>query len=241
MVVYLLTTAVLEIYQNTTQTDTFQPEAHISLVKHHAITLFPDSFASWAPFKLTSDEPAEEEERCQRVPDRADLTERVGGAIFGLLSAGQAGEQRQHQAKRSHYYQVDGDVALPRTVMQIHRPCWTHGRQQEIRQSTFSFLSQVITRWNQCLNAWTCINSLTNCNLSNRHYAKKQLWTSWKKKKKKTISLKTETLLWTSSKAQDHQISPSIGPGGWGGLRMCRMRPVFDILTVMRAQTCRGR
>ncbi len=74
--------------------------------------------------KLTSDKPAEEEDRGQRVPGGADLTEPAGGAVFGLLGAGQAGEQRQHQAKDSHHYQIDGDVVLPRTVMQVYCTCW---------------------------------------------------------------------------------------------------------------------
>lgn len=68
---------------------------------------------------ITSNKPAEEEARCQRVPGHADLTEWVGGAVFVLLGAGQAGEQRQHQAKSSGHYQIDGDVGLPRTVIQV--------------------------------------------------------------------------------------------------------------------------
>lgn len=69
---------------------------------------------------ITSNKPAEEEEGCQRVPGGADSTERVGGAVFGRLSTRQAGEQRQHQAKHPRHYQVDGDVALPRTVLQMY-------------------------------------------------------------------------------------------------------------------------
>ena len=70
--------------------------------------------------ELTSDEPAEEKARGQRVPGLADWIERVGGAIFGLLSTGQAGEHRQHQAKNSRHDQIDGDEVLPRTIIQIH-------------------------------------------------------------------------------------------------------------------------
>lgn len=69
---------------------------------------------------ITSNKPAEEEERRQGVPGRADSTERVGGAVFGLIGAGKAGEQRQRQAKDSQHYQIDGDVVLLRAVMQIY-------------------------------------------------------------------------------------------------------------------------
>lgn len=70
---------------------------------------------------ITSNEPAEEEERRQRVPGRADGTERVVGVIIGLLGAGQAGEHGQQQAEDPHHDQIDGDVVLPRTVVQMHR------------------------------------------------------------------------------------------------------------------------
>lgn len=70
---------------------------------------------------ITSNEPAEEEERRQRVPGRADGTERVVGVVIGLLGAGQAGEHRQQQAEDPHHYQIDGDVVLPRAVVQMHR------------------------------------------------------------------------------------------------------------------------
>lgn len=71
-------------------------------------------------FKLTGYKPAEEEERRQRVPGHADSTERVDGAVFGGFGAGQAGERRQAQAKDSRHDQIDGDVVLPRTVIQMH-------------------------------------------------------------------------------------------------------------------------
>lgn len=73
------------------------------------------------PVSLTRDEPAEEEERGQGVPGDADSAERVGRAVFGLLGAGQAGEHRQRQAKDSQHDQVDGNVALQGTVVQVHR------------------------------------------------------------------------------------------------------------------------
>lgn len=69
---------------------------------------------------ITGDKPAEEEGRHQRVPGGAQSIERVGGAVFGLLGARQAGEQRQHQAEDPRHDQVDGDVVLPRTVVQVH-------------------------------------------------------------------------------------------------------------------------
>ena len=75
-------------------------------------------------FSLTGDKPAEEEERCQRVPGCADPAHRGGGTVFGLLGAGQAGQHRQKQAKNPHHDQIDGDVGLPRTVVQVHCPWW---------------------------------------------------------------------------------------------------------------------
>lgn len=69
---------------------------------------------------ITSNEPAEEKERCQGVPGRAHSTQRVGGAVFGLAGARQTGEQRQRQIKDSCHYQIDRDVILLRTVVQIH-------------------------------------------------------------------------------------------------------------------------
>lgn len=41
---------------------------------------------------ITSDKPAEEEQRREGVPGRADSAQGVGGAICGFLGAGQAGE-----------------------------------------------------------------------------------------------------------------------------------------------------
>lgn len=71
---------------------------------------------------ITCDKPAEEEDGRQGVPGGADSAPRVGGAVFGVLGAGQAGEHRQHQAEDANHYQVDGDVALPRTVVQVYCP-----------------------------------------------------------------------------------------------------------------------
>lgn len=69
---------------------------------------------------ITSDEPAEEEESSHRVPDGAESAEGVSGAVFGLLGTGQAGEHRQDQAKYSRHYQIDGNVVLPWTVIQVY-------------------------------------------------------------------------------------------------------------------------
>lgn len=87
--------------------------------------LFSTIFVSSLRFKLTGDEPAEEKERSQRVPGRAESAEGVRGAVFGLLGAGQTGEHRQDQAKYSQHYQIDGNVVLPRTVIQVYCTCWT--------------------------------------------------------------------------------------------------------------------
>lgn len=100
------------------------------------------SFSTFgAAFKqiLTSDEPAEQEERSQWIPGHADAAEGVGvgGVILGFLSTGEAGERRQHQAKHPHHYQIDRDQVLPRTVMEIHWSCRMKG-QQYVSQSTFS-------------------------------------------------------------------------------------------------------
>lgn len=68
---------------------------------------------------VSSNEPAEKEERGQRVPGHADSVEGVGGVIFGLLSAGQAGEHGEHHTKHPGNYQIDRDVALPWAVVQV--------------------------------------------------------------------------------------------------------------------------
>lgn len=72
--------------------------------------------------KLTCNKPAEEEEGGEGVPGGAEPAERVGGLVFGLAGAGQAGQQRQDQAEDPQHDQVDGDVGLPRTVLQMDRP-----------------------------------------------------------------------------------------------------------------------
>lgn len=71
---------------------------------------------------VTCDKPAEEEDRGQRVPDFAGAGQRGGGLVFPLLGARQAGDQTQHQTKDPHHYQVDGDVGVSRTLLQVHRP-----------------------------------------------------------------------------------------------------------------------
>lgn len=82
--------------------------------------------------KLTRNKPAEEEGGRQGVPGGADPTERVGGLVFGLAGARQAGQQRQGQAKDPRHDQVDGDVGFSRTVMQIDRAFErTHGNHKE--------------------------------------------------------------------------------------------------------------
>lgn len=61
---------------------------------------------------ITSDEPAEEEEKDKAAPGLA-LISKVG-------TAGQDGEHGQKQGDDAHHQQVDGDVGLPRTVMLVH-------------------------------------------------------------------------------------------------------------------------
>lgn len=70
---------------------------------------------------ITSYKPAEEKEGGQRVPDGADATERTWRPLFWLPSTRQAGQQCQHQAKDPHHNQIDGDIVLPRTVIQVYR------------------------------------------------------------------------------------------------------------------------
>lgn len=75
---------------------------------------------------LTGNKPAAEEEGSQRVPEGADWSERVGRLVFTLTGTWQEGEQHQHHFKDSRHDQIDGDVRLPRTVVQVYCTCWTN-------------------------------------------------------------------------------------------------------------------
>lgn len=71
---------------------------------------------------VTCDKPAEEEDGRQHVPDFADSGQRGGRLIFTLSGARQAGDHAQHHPKHPHHDQIDGDVVVSRTVLQVHRP-----------------------------------------------------------------------------------------------------------------------
>lgn len=80
--------------------------------------------------ELTSNKPAEEEERDQAAPDLAVIP-KAGGA-------GQHGEHGQQQGDGSRYQQIDGDVGLPWTVILVHYSCETQG--QNLLMIIFHFI-----------------------------------------------------------------------------------------------------
>ena len=98
----------------------------LRLCKHlllHPHTLALPSLYSSHTHTLTTDEPTEEEGGGQAVPYGAGSAGRVVGAVGRLLSAGKAGEQAKDQPKHTGHYQVDRDIFLPGTVIQVHSTC----------------------------------------------------------------------------------------------------------------------
>lgn len=73
--------------------------------------------------ELTGDEPAEHEGGGERVPKHTDAAEGFGRPVPLLTGAGQAGEQRQRHGEDAHHNQVDGDVGLARTLVQVDGTC----------------------------------------------------------------------------------------------------------------------
>lgn len=157
---------------------------HASLPLHHPVLKSALCF-DWIEFcycccvssvdlpTLTGDEPAEGEAGHQRVPKDADAAEEAGRSVAVLTGAGQAGEQRQRHPEDAHHNQVDGDVGLPRTVMQVDCTCRPNNRtitDPAALRVCFPYTLGLSRRW------------LTDCNVGNGEDAQSHLGRHCKKK-----------------------------------------------------------
>lgn len=68
---------------------------------------------------VSSYEPTEDKTGHKGVPGSATAMEDVGGAFLGLCT-GKTRQQGQHQTEHPHHHQVDGDIVLPRALIQVH-------------------------------------------------------------------------------------------------------------------------
>lgn len=192
-------------------------------------------------FKLTTNEPAEEEEGYQRVPGRAESAERVGRAVFGCLSAREAGEHRQHQAEDSQHDQIDGDEVLPWTVIQMYSTCWTRtgGWQRCVASHNIQEIKHPQVRKVGVGNISNVIKMLVNVHHSLTHRLQSQQW-AWHKEPA-LRSLQRERIYYDDG-TNAHPIraksnndrgacdSPSAGVGSSEALRICRTSLAFDIM-----------
>ncbi|XDV18949.1 hypothetical protein PO909_024539 [Leuciscus waleckii] len=78
-----------------------------------------DLFLLHMPPNLTTDQPAEQEDRNQSVPHSADEAEHR--TIF--LTAGKTRQQGQQKTKHSTYQHIDWDIVLLGTFFEINGTC----------------------------------------------------------------------------------------------------------------------
>lgn len=203
---------------------------------HNPWSCFPSALPAHES-KLTTNEPAEEEEGYQRVPGCAESAERVGRAVFGFLSAWEAGEHRQHQAEGSQHDQIDGDEVLPRTVIQMYCTCWTHtgGWQrcvvshniQEINHPQVQTVGDISNVIKMPVNVH---HSLTHRLQSQQWAWHKEPASRWLRRERIYYDDGTNVIRAKSNNDRGACDSPSAGVGSWGALRICRTSLVFDIM-----------
>lgn len=171
---------------------------------------------------LTGDEPAEQEGGRERVPNDADTAEGVGRLVPALAGARQAGEQRQHHCEDAHHDQVDGDVGLPWTLVQVDGTCASNSG----------------AGWPGCFYVTLRLCSrrrLTNGNVGNGEDAKRHLGRHCKKIRHRCVCF-----VMMCTHTHTHNLSsrvsvagcgasPRIAGGGWGVFSKRRISRAPDI------------